>query len=85
MDELAKSICPKSAGPLTTLVRQERLQHMREALSQLDEQQREVLILRYVEGLRLQDVAEVMGTSVASTKMRHLRAIRRLRELLQSP
>jgi RNA polymerase sigma-70 factor (ECF subfamily) len=85
MDELAASICPQSVGPLSALVRQERLDHMRDALSQLDEQQREVLVLRYLEGLRLHEVADVMGTSVASTKMRHMRAIRRLRELLQSP
>ena len=59
--------------------------YMREALALLDEQQREVLVLRYLEGLRLNEVAEVMGTSVASTKMRHMRAIRRLREILHSP
>ena len=58
---------------------------MREALLQLDEQQREVLVLRYLEGLRLNEVAEVMGTSIAATKMRHMRAIRRLREILESP
>jgi RNA polymerase sigma-70 factor (ECF subfamily) len=85
MDELARSIVPKSSGPLTVLVRQERLRQMREALLQLDEQQREVLVLRYLEGLRLHEVAEVMEMSIAATKMRHMRAIRRLREILESP
>ena len=84
LDELAKSLAPEAAGPLTVLVREERLAHMREALSRLDEQQREVLVLRYLEGLRLPEVAEVMGTTIASTKMRHMRAIRRLREILKS-
>ena|SRR5436190_12535913 len=85
LNELADSIVPQPSSPLTVLVREERLSHLREALLRLDEQQREVLVLRYLEGLSLQEVAEVMGTSVASTKMRHMRAIRRLRELLQSP
>lgn len=84
MDELARSVVARSAGPLTVLVRQERLRQMHQALVSLDEQDREVLVLRYLEGLRLQEVAEVMGTSVAATKMRHMRAIRRLRAALES-
>jgi RNA polymerase sigma-70 factor (ECF subfamily) len=84
LDVLAKTIAPETSGPLSVMVRQERLAQMRSALALLEEQQREVLVLRYLEGLPLQEVAEVMGTTVASTKMRHMRAIRRLREILQT-
>jgi RNA polymerase sigma-70 factor (ECF subfamily) len=84
MDRLAISIAPRDMGPLSELVRQERLQRVRQALSQLGEQDQEVLVLRYLEGLSLEVVAEVMGTSVAAIKMRHMRAIRRLRDLLPS-
>ncbi len=84
MDCLAMSIAPRDLGPLSELVHQERLQRVRQALGQLEEQDQEVLVLRYLEGLSLEAVAEVMGTSVAATKMRHMRAIRRLRDLLPS-
>lgn len=85
LDELARSLAQKTnSGPLSAMLKQERMARLREALQRLDTAQREVLLLRYLEGLRLQEVAEVMGATLGATKMRHLRAIRQLRELLTS-
>lgn len=81
LDELTRSL---SAGPLTSLLRAEQAGQVRQAIQNLDEEQRELLILRYVEGLEIDEVAAVMGTTVAAANMRHLRAIRRLRALLST-
>jgi RNA polymerase sigma-70 factor, ECF subfamily len=84
VDSLARSLVARSAGPLSILIREERQRRIREALVHLEESQREVLVLRYLEGLRLQEVADVLGTTLAAVKMRHLRAIRQLRDVIQS-
>lgn len=53
-----------------------------EALGSLDAPQREVLVLRDVEGLKAIEVAEVLGISVAAVKSRLHRARMRLRARL---
>ncbi|MDX1944549.1 MAG: sigma-70 family RNA polymerase sigma factor [Pirellulaceae bacterium] len=82
VDALAQSLALSATGPLGAAIREERLARIRQALGDLDEEQREVLLLRYLEGLRMNDIAEVLETTVAAVKMRHLRALRRLREAL---
>lgn len=84
LDELTRSLSAQSAGPLTSLVFAEHATVVRLALQKLEETHRELLLLRYVEGLAIEEVAAVMGTTVAATKMRQLRAIRRLRDLLST-
>jgi RNA polymerase sigma-70 factor (ECF subfamily) len=41
-----------------------------------------VLVLRHLEGLSVADTAEVLQVSTGAAKVRHLRALQRLRELL---
>jgi RNA polymerase sigma-70 factor (ECF subfamily) len=55
---------------------------LRDALSQLAEQDREILVLRYLEQLSTADTAAILKLGLSAVKMRHLRAIERLRELL---
>jgi len=43
---------------------------------------REVLVLRYLEGLPVGEVAEVLGLGEGAVKMRQLRALERLRSVL---
>ncbi|MGE0789543.1 MAG: sigma-70 family RNA polymerase sigma factor [Sandaracinaceae bacterium] len=56
-----------------------------EAIAQLDPVQREVLVLRDVEGLSAAEVAEVLGVGVAAVKSRLHRARVALREQLVGP
>jgi RNA polymerase sigma-70 factor (ECF subfamily) len=49
------------------------------ALARLSEPDREVLILRHVEQLDTRDTAAILGVSESAAKMRHLRALDRLR------
>ena len=52
------------------------------AIHTLDEDQREVLVLRDVEGLKATEVADVLGISVAAVKSRLHRARVRVRDLV---
>ena len=58
-------------------------ERVREVLQQLREDDREVLILRHFEMLSNGETAQVLGTSEAAASQRHLRALGRLRNLLQ--
>lgn len=55
------------------------------ALDQLEEHDREVLLMRHFEQLSNQDVATALGLSEPAAGMRYLRAMRRLRTLLAEP
>jgi RNA polymerase sigma-70 factor (ECF subfamily) len=53
------------------------------ALSLLDAEQREAFLLKHVEGLSYEEMAELTGAGVSALKMRVKRACDRLRGLLQ--
>jgi RNA polymerase sigma-70 factor, ECF subfamily len=55
------------------------------ALDQLEEHDREVLLMRHFEQLSNQDVAAALGLTEPAAGMRYLRAMRRLRTLLADP
>ncbi len=55
------------------------------ALDQLEEHDREVLLMRHFEQLSNQDVAAALGLTEPAAGMRYLRAMRRLRTLLAEP
>lgn len=61
----------------------ERLRALQHALLELTAEQREVFVLKHVEGLSYQEIAERLSTSVPSLKMRMHRAYDRLREQLR--
>jgi RNA polymerase sigma-70 factor (ECF subfamily) len=52
------------------------------ALTQLNEQDCEIIIMRHYEQLSNIEVAEALGLTEPAASMRYLRAVRRLRELL---
>jgi RNA polymerase sigma-70 factor, ECF subfamily len=55
---------------------------VRTALGLLKPVDREVLVLRYLEGLSNAEAAAVLGLAENTAGMRHLRALERLRALL---
>jgi RNA polymerase sigma-70 factor (ECF subfamily) len=61
----------------------ERRQALARALMQLTPEQREVFILKHVDGMAYEDIARLTGASVASLKMRMHRAYDRLRDLMR--
>jgi RNA polymerase sigma-70 factor, ECF subfamily len=80
---LADRLFAKSGDqPSIGLSRRERQERVRTALSLLRERDREVLVLRHLEDLSTADTAAVLDISEGAVKVRLLRAVQRLRELL---
>jgi RNA polymerase sigma-70 factor (ECF subfamily) len=87
-DESAAALAAVALAPNTSpsnqAVRRELCERVADALDRLGERDREVLVLRYLEQLSTADVAAVLNTTVGAVKVRHLRALERLRTLLSS-
>jgi RNA polymerase sigma-70 factor (ECF subfamily) len=85
-DELASLMAERLAGrdssPSARLERSEQRQRVRAALDLLSDNDRDVLVLRYLEDLTTRETAAVLGLSESAVKMRQLRALQRLHELL---
>jgi RNA polymerase sigma-70 factor (ECF subfamily) len=71
-------------GPSAGLRREERRARVRAALGRLPERDREVLVLRYLEQLSTAEAAAATGVSEGALKMRLLRALQRMQELMTS-
>ncbi len=69
-------------SPSQCAVRQELLADMRAALDQLGEIDREVLVLRHLEELSNNEVAEILAIDKYAASKRYLRALARLREAM---
>jgi RNA polymerase sigma-70 factor (ECF subfamily) len=80
--ELADRLAGRGSSPTARLQREELSGRLRQALEQLNDNDREVLVLRYLEDLPTREVAVVLRVTEATVKMRQLRALRRLRDLL---
>jgi RNA polymerase sigma-70 factor, ECF subfamily len=76
----------KGASPSQALIRNEMRERLRAALDQLAPHDREILVMRNLEQLPVAEIAEVLGLTEGTVKVRHLRALRRLRDILgESP
>jgi RNA polymerase sigma-70 factor (ECF subfamily) len=80
--ELARRLVASGTSPTGRLERAELQARVRAALDQLSEGEREVLVLRYLEGLSTREIAATLGVGDSAVKMRHLRALDRLWSLL---
>jgi RNA polymerase sigma-70 factor, ECF subfamily len=63
--------------------REERQLLLAAAIARMDEADREVLGLRYLDQLAFDEIAAVLEIGLSAVKMRHLRALERLRGLLE--
>jgi RNA polymerase sigma-70 factor (ECF subfamily) len=61
----------------------ETLDDVQYALAQLDVEQREAFVMKHVEQLSYEEMAEITGDGISALKMRVKRACARLRELLE--
>jgi RNA polymerase sigma-70 factor (ECF subfamily) len=85
-DTSSSGLIAQLADSLTTpsqcAVRQETISELRHALDQLDEIDREVLLLRHLEELSNHEVAQVLGIDRYAASKRYLRALDRLRGVM---
>jgi RNA polymerase sigma-70 factor (ECF subfamily) len=82
MMQLADRLATQQLGPGSRLIHKELRARVRAALDQLAPQDREVLVLRFLEQLGISDTAAALGISEAAVKSRQFRAIERLGKLL---
>jgi RNA polymerase sigma-70 factor (ECF subfamily) len=80
--ELAQSIVTSSISPAARAIKAEMEARAATALLQLKPHDREILVLRYLEQLGVEEIAAVLGISHTAVTSRHLRALQRLRKLL---
>lgn len=80
--ELAGQVIDGELTPASAAIRHELQRRLETAVRQLDEDDREVILLRHAEQMSNQDVATALGLTEAAASMRYLRAVRRLRSLL---
>lgn len=80
--ELAAELCDPRLTPQAAATMDELAKRFAAAIEELEEADREVLLMRHFEHLSNQEVATALGLSEPAASMRYLRAIRRLRSLL---
>jgi len=71
--------------PVASVLAAEKQESVRVAVQQLDELDRQVLMLKYVEGWTYRQLAEMLGVSEDTIEYRLLKSRKRLKILLQSP
>jgi RNA polymerase sigma-70 factor (ECF subfamily) len=80
--DLAAQLRDPELTPAAAALRGELQRRLQGALLQLDDDDREIVLLRHFEQLSNSQAASTLGLSEAAAGMRHLRALRRLRALL---
>lgn len=87
-DTSSSGLIARLADSLTTpsqcAVRKEMIADLRQALEQLDETDREVLVLRHLEELSNNEVAQILGIDKYAASKRYLRALARLRGVMST-
>jgi len=83
LDDVPETPCPEPS-PEQQAIFGEELGRLNAALPQLPYEQREVLLLRSLSGLRFAAIAKAQGVSINTVQGRHRYALEKLRALLDS-
>jgi RNA polymerase sigma-70 factor (ECF subfamily) len=81
-DRIADILVDSGTTPSGNAARNEVRSMVHQAVKQLKSEHREILIMRYNEGLKLTEIAAILGIGESTARMRHLRAIEEMRGLL---
>jgi RNA polymerase sigma-70 factor (ECF subfamily) len=79
---LAQRLRPQAPGPEQRLCQGEMVAQVHQALAQLSELDREVLLMRHIEELPYEDIGHVLGLGPATARKRYGRALLKLRKAL---
>ena len=74
---------PRDLDPVASVLAAEEQSAVREAVLQLDELDRQVLMLKYVEGWTYRQLAEMLGVTEDTIEYRLLKSRKRLKSLLE--
>jgi RNA polymerase sigma-70 factor, ECF subfamily len=78
----AACLAAEGPSPSRALIREELLDRVHAALAQLDPRDREVLVMRHLEGMSSAEVGAVLMINEGAVRARLVRALKRLRGLL---
>jgi RNA polymerase sigma-70 factor (ECF subfamily) len=81
--EFAVHLCDPGLTPSAAATQREIAEKVEQAIERMDEQDREIILMRHYEHLSNLEIAQVLGLNPPAASMRYLRAVRRLREMLQ--
>jgi RNA polymerase sigma-70 factor (ECF subfamily) len=81
-DSMAGQLVSHMTSPSQAAIRHELQDRLRAVLDAMDPLDREVLALRHFEELGNNEVADILGISKDAASKRHVRALKRLRDLL---
>lgn len=80
--QLVAQLCDPQMTPGALATQAEMVQAVERAITKLNDQDCEIIIMRHFEQLSNQEIAQALGLTEPAASMRYLRAIKRLRELL---
>jgi len=83
--QLASLLGDSKIGPAEAMIQKEMVRKVENAIGQLDERDTEIIVMRHYKHLTNQEASLLLNLSQAATSMRYLRAIRRLKDLMQNP
>jgi RNA polymerase sigma-70 factor (ECF subfamily) len=81
--DLMRRMTAQGPTPSQQAIAKEHAQAVRMALTELDETDREILLMRYLEKLTNPDIAAILGLTPAAVSKRHGRALLRLERVLR--
>lgn len=82
LDGLAQQILDPELTPAAATLRNEVRVRLLKALDTLDDDDKDLILMRHFEQLGNSETAEILGLSPAAAGMRHIRALRKLGSLL---
>ncbi len=80
---LAALICDTDVSPAEALVKKELGRKVEDAITMLDATDSEIIVMRHYEHLTNQEISGLLSINEPAASMRYLRAIRRLKQLMQ--
>ena len=81
--EFSAQICDPEMTPATAAAQREIAIKVEGVIQQLNDQDREIILMRHYEHLSNHEIAELLKLNPPAASMRYLRALRRLRSLLE--
>lgn len=82
--QLVRRLFAGGPSPSQVVMQGELAARVQGVLARLSESDREVLVMRHLEGLSNREIAEALGIEVAAVSKRHGRALLRLRSMLNT-
>ncbi len=80
--QLVLALCDPGLTPAAAANNREIANQVEQAIEELGDQDREIILMRHYEHLSNQEIAQILELTSAAASMRYLRTVRRLRELL---